>query len=123
MTPPASVASFREQCDRTADWLASMPIERLAREEQQRGLITEVHRLAVRIIQLQCEIEPAAYPSRGVPQVPRLEVAATGSQLRVVGNELLATIDSVGARADTLDSEVGVIADELRALRKTGTEL
>lgn len=107
-------AQLDAQVERTVDWLNSLPLERFSRPGYG-DLPDRVARLCQRMVELQCELEPVAYPG-ATPTVLVVEANALGSQLAVIWSELCGSvIRSEGELARA--AELSSLIEQVRSLR------
>ncbi len=85
------------QLERTVSWLTSMPLNRLDRGDPGPSIAARANEMANRLVRIQLVLEPASYPLHAADEllVPRVKSHAAGSQLAVVGNELLAATSRI----------------------------
>lgn len=108
-----SISEFSRHLELTADFLNRVPLTKLQRELPNGSLMQQAHQVTQSILSLQLSIRPGAYPM-SVPVLPSLQAHATGSQLRVIGRELLSTLNNLES---AIDDELNEICQQLLALR------
>jgi len=112
-----AIDEFQTQLSRTASWLNALPIDRIDRHANGPSIAVQVHRLSTSLLQLQLDLVPDSYPDFPVPELPTVRPHALGSQLLVIGTELLRTIDSASQSDQRGAENLVSFARELVALR------
>lgn len=110
------IAELARHVDLTADWLNRLPLDRLSRRAEEGSIAQRAHQLATEMLLLQLKIDPRAY-SAAAPNLPQLQPHAAGSQLKVVGRELLRTLARYPQT--TTDPKLPTLAAALLTLRTT----
>ncbi|MFT6563620.1 MAG: hypothetical protein ACJAY5_000349 [Actinomycetes bacterium] len=131
-----SIADLSAQLNRTASWLNSLPLQRLERTAEGESIASSAFRISTRLLELQLELDPLSYPTNAKLTLPTVRSHGVGSQLSVVGVELLAALQATKGLMTTgaatsrppVDREVDsrelveqltALTSELLALRKS----
>lgn len=89
-----TIADLSAQLNRTVSWLNSLPLQRLERTAEGESIVSSAFRISTRLLELQLELDPLSYPTDAKLTLPTVRSHGVGSQLSVVGVELIAALQA-----------------------------